>query len=66
MILSSQKPKVRILRDDYESWRARHYGLRAVARELGLRDFVASRRIRSSCASGSGRALGIEVEHAGF
>jgi hypothetical protein len=44
MTLSSQKPKVRILGDANESRRARHYGLRAVARALGLRDFVELRR----------------------
>jgi len=45
MTLSSQKPQRRTL-DDHEAKRARHYGLRAVARALGLRDFVELRRPR--------------------
>lgn len=45
MTLSAQKPQRRTL-DDYEARRARHYGLRAVARALGLRDFVELRRPR--------------------
>jgi hypothetical protein len=46
MTLSSQEPKLQISSDDYGSRRARHYGLRAVARALGLRDFVALPRTR--------------------
>ena len=45
MTLSSQKPQRRTL-DDHEARRARHYGLRAVACALGLRDFVELRRPR--------------------
>jgi hypothetical protein len=44
MALSSQKPKTT---DDYGSRRAHYHGLRAVARALGFRDFVESRRSRS-------------------
>jgi hypothetical protein len=40
MILSSQKPKMRILGDDFATRRARYFGIRAVARALALRDFV--------------------------
>ena len=43
MTPSSQKPQRRIS-EDYETGRARHYGLRAVARALGLSDFVELRR----------------------
>jgi hypothetical protein len=43
MTLSSQKPQRRTS-DDYEAGRARRHGLRAVARALGLRDFVELRR----------------------
>jgi hypothetical protein len=46
MTLSSQKPRMQLLGDDYGSRRARHHGLRAVARALGLRDFVEFRRTR--------------------
>jgi hypothetical protein len=45
MTLSSQnlhKP----ISHEYEARRARHYGLRAVARALGLRDFAEVRRPR--------------------
>jgi hypothetical protein len=45
MTLSSQKPEMRIFGDDYRSRRARQYGLRAVARALGIRDFVEFRRL---------------------
>jgi hypothetical protein len=47
MALSSQKPKMRLSGDDFGSRRARYHGLRAVARALGLRDFVELRRPRS-------------------
>lgn len=47
MALSSQEPKMRLSGDDYGSRRARYHGLRSVARALGLRDFVESRRPRS-------------------
>jgi hypothetical protein len=43
MMPSLQKPQTRTL-DDYEARRARHFGLRAVARALGLRNFVELRR----------------------
>jgi hypothetical protein len=45
MTLSSQKPHRRTS-DDYEARRARHFGLRAVARALDVRDFVELRRPR--------------------
>ena len=45
MTLSSQKPQRPAL-DDHDAKRARHHGLRAVARALGLRDFVELRRPR--------------------
>lgn len=47
MTLASQKPQ-RPMRHEYEARRARHYGLRAVARALGLRDFVELRRPRGA------------------
>jgi hypothetical protein len=46
MVLSSQKPKMRILGDDFAARRARYFGLRAVARALGLLDFVELRHTR--------------------
>ena len=57
MTLSSQKPQRRIS-DDYEARRARHYGLRAVARALGLRDFVELRRTRRGKRESVRAALG--------
>jgi hypothetical protein len=46
MTQSSRKSRMRILGYDYGSKRARHHGLRAVARALGLRDFLELRRSR--------------------
>jgi hypothetical protein len=51
MTLSSQKPQ-RPMRHEYEARRARHYGLRAVARALGLRDFAEVRRPRRAKREG--------------
>jgi hypothetical protein len=51
MTLSSRKPQ----RRDYAARRAHHYGLRAVARALGFRDFGELRRPRpTKRASGGG------------
>jgi hypothetical protein len=46
MILSSQEPQGQPWAD-HEARRARHFGLRAVARTLGLRDFVELRHPRA-------------------
>jgi|HubBroStandDraft_1064217.scaffolds.fasta_scaffold513955_2 hypothetical protein len=58
MTLSSQKPQRRTS-VDYQARRARHYGLRAVALALGLRDFVElrspHRRKRKSARAALGR-----------
>jgi hypothetical protein len=57
MTLSSQKPQRRSP-DDHEARRARHYGLRAVARALGLRDFGELRRPHRRKREGARAALG--------
>jgi hypothetical protein len=59
MTLSSQKPQRPTLRD-YQARRARHYGLRAVARALGLSDFVELRRPRRTKRESDRAALGRE------
>jgi hypothetical protein len=46
MSLSSQKPKMGIFGNDFTAKRARYFGLRAVARALGLPDFVEMRHTR--------------------
>jgi hypothetical protein len=57
MTLSSQKPQRRSP-EDHEASRARHYGLRAVTRALGLRDFVELRRPHRRKREGARAALG--------
>jgi hypothetical protein len=59
MTLSSQTPQRRTS-DDHEARRARHYGLRAVARALGLRDFVELRRPHRRKRKSARMALGRE------
>ena len=52
---SFQKPQTP---DDYEARRARHFGLRAVARALDLSDFVELRRPQRRKREGARAALG--------
>jgi hypothetical protein len=52
---SVQRPQTR---DDYDARRARHFGLRAVARALDLSDFVELRRPQRRKREGVRAALG--------